>query len=78
MWLSKPVYESLPYYYAGAGIVAVVIGLFVDYGRWAEGCFAAGILAIVAGVVLLLRRRAYRTSRSRLDFDEVKPPKLDR
>lgn len=78
MWLSKPVYESLPYYYAGAGIVAVVIGLLVDYGYWAEGCFAAGILAIVAGAVLLLKRRAYRTSRSRLDFDEVKPPKLDR
>lgn len=78
MWLARPVYEALPYYYLGVGVAAVVVGLCVDYGYWAEGCLAAGFAALVAGAVLLLKRRAYRASRSRLDFDEVKPPTLDR
>lgn len=78
MWLARPVYESLPYYYLGAGVAAGVLGLFIDYGYWAEASFAAGFVAVVAGAVLLLKRRAYRTSRSRREFDEVRPPRLDR
>lgn len=78
MWLPRTVYESLPFYYLGAGVVVAAIGFGVDYGYWAEACFATGLGALVAGAVLLLKRRAYRTSRSRLDFDEVKPPSLDR
>lgn len=78
MWLSKPVYESLPYYYLVAGIAALGLGWFLDLGYWPEVCFAAGFIALVAGAVLLLKRRAYRASRSRLDFDDVKPPRLDR
>lgn len=77
MWLSKPVYESLPYYYLGLGVAALVAGLFLDYAYWAEGCFVAGLIGLVAGAVVLLKRRAYRASRSRLDFDDVKPPRLD-
>lgn len=78
MWLSRPVYESLPYYYLGVGVAAVAAGFVVDYAYWAEGFFAAGCVSLVTGAVLLLRRRAYRTSRSRRDFDEVRPPSLDR
>lgn len=77
MWLAKPVYEALPFYYLGAGVAAIVAGLFVDYGYWAEGCLAAGFVALVGGAVVLLKRRAYRASRSRLDFEEVEAPKLD-
>lgn len=77
MWLSKPVYEALPYYYLGGGVAALVAGVLIDYGYWAESCFVAGLIGLVAGVVVLLKRRAYRASRSRLDFDDVKPPRLD-
>lgn len=78
MWLSKSVYESLPYSYLAAGIAAVTAGLLVDYGYWPEVCFAVGLIGLVAGFVVLLKRRAYRASRSRLAFDEVKPRKIDR
>lgn len=78
MWLSKPVYEQLPYYYLGLGAAAVAAGLVVDAGYWSDACLLAGLIAFVLGVVVLLKRRAYRASRSRLDFDDVKPPKLDR
>lgn len=64
MWLSRAVYESLPYYYLGGGAAIVVLGLLIDSARWGDTCFAVGLVALVAGAVLLLRRRAYRTSRS--------------
>lgn len=78
MWLSKSVYESLPWYYLAAGLVALGLGFFVDRGPWPEILFAAGFVGLVAGLVLLLKRRDYRASRSRMDFEDVERSRLDR
>ncbi len=70
MWLSRPVYEGLPFYYMAAGLAAAVAGFYVPRGLWAHLCLAAGLLLLVAGLVLWLKRRDYRSSRSRARFDE--------
>jgi hypothetical protein len=65
MHLSRPVYEGLPWLYIGGGVAALgvsyligdshVLGLIVGL---------AGLAALLAGVVVLLRRRDYRQLRS--------------
>ena len=65
MWLSKPVYESLPYYYMALGFVAVVASLRIEQWYWSELFGLGGLLSLVGGLVLWLKRRAYRRSRSR-------------
>lgn len=74
MWLSKPIYEALPYYYVALGAALAAVGfLYADAWSWywEEICVVLGACALVAGLVLLLKRRGYRASRSRLDFDET-------
>jgi hypothetical protein len=72
MWLPKPLYEGLPYYYIGLGFVALATAFLVDFRRLPEICGAAGLVCLVAGLVIWLRRRDYRASRSRLDFEKTK------
>jgi membrane-bound ClpP family serine protease len=58
-------YEGLPWLYIGAGVIAIgasyligdshVVGLLVGL---------AGLVALLAGVVVLLRRRDFRQMRS--------------
>jgi hypothetical protein len=70
MWLPKPVYESVPFCYLAIG-AALLGGAFqLDTGRWTEACAGIGVVALVAGLVLILRRKGYRASRSRLGFDQ--------
>jgi predicted MFS family arabinose efflux permease len=70
MWLARPVYEFLPYYYMALGVVAAVGGYSLDRWYWAEILGVAGALSLVGGLVLWLKRRAYRRSRSRLDVQD--------
>lgn len=72
MWLSKPVYEGLPYYYMVFGAAALLAAFWVHRWYWPELCAAAGVAGLVAGLVVWLKRRDYRASRSRLDFEETK------
>lgn len=65
MWLSKPVYESLPYYFMALGVVAVLASFNIERWYWAEFFGLGGLLSLVGGLVLWLKRRAYRRSRSR-------------
>jgi len=69
MWLPRVLYESLPFVYLGLGVILLVAAFYADSGYWPEILAGAGLLALVTGVVLLLRRKGYRSSRSRLDFD---------
>ncbi|HUA24290.1 MAG TPA: hypothetical protein VMA54_09240 [Steroidobacteraceae bacterium] len=65
MHLSRPMYEGLPWLYIGAGGIGLgvsyligdshVVGLLVGL---------AGLVALLAGVVVLLRRRDFRQMRS--------------
>lgn len=71
MWLSKPVYEGLPFYYMGLGLALLAAGFFIDYWRWSPICALLGLPLLVLGLVLWLKRRDYRASRSRSRFDET-------
>lgn len=70
MWLSRPVYESLPYYYMGLGVVAGVTSFFVNGWFWPEVLAGIGAASLVTGLTLWLKRRGYRRSRSRLDIED--------
>lgn len=72
MWLNRTLYEALPFAYAGIGIVCVVGGFFIDEDSWSAVAVVFGLLAIVGGLVLFLKRRGYRSSRSRMSFDQVR------
>ena len=69
MWLAKPVYEFLPYVYVATGAAAIVAAVYVQTWYWPMIWAAVGFVGIVTGIALLLKRRGYRSSRSRLDFD---------
>jgi hypothetical protein len=48
MWVSKPIYESLPYFY--------------NHWYWPTICFVTGVVCLVAGLVVLLKRRDARVT----------------
>ncbi len=62
MWVSKPIYESLPYFYLVAGVVFLGASMYVNHGHWPTICFAVGLGCLVAGLVVLLKRRDYRVT----------------
>lgn len=72
MWLAKPLYESLPAALIAAGLLALLSALYVDRWIWAELMVGTGLVFVVTGLVLVLRRRGYRASRSRLKFEDTR------
>ncbi len=70
MWLSKPVYEALPFVYMGVGLVAVIASFVLDPHPWSLAVTVVGLGVLTGGLVLWLKRRDYRSSRSRAAFDE--------
>jgi hypothetical protein len=65
MWLSRPLYESLPYNYIVVGLVALAGSFFLSYWYWPIISAGAGLASLIAGLVVWLKRRDYRQSRSR-------------
>ena len=61
MWLSKPVYEALPYYYVGVGLIALAARIYVDYWYWPAICTVVGIVCLAAGVFVWIKRRDHRS-----------------
>jgi hypothetical protein len=60
MWLSKPIYEFLPYYYIGAGLFALGASFYVNYWYWPTICLVTGMLCLTGGLVVLLKRKDHR------------------
>lgn len=62
MWVSRPIYESLPYFYLVVGALSLIASMYLNHWHWPTICFVVGIGTLVAGLVLLLKRRDYRHS----------------
>jgi len=60
MWVSKPIYESLPYFYIVVGAVALIASMYLNHWYWPTICFVVGTASLVGGLVLFLKRRDYR------------------
>ena len=61
MWLPGPVYESLPYLYILGGVLFISGTIYI--GVEAPGAslyIACGLISIVYGTVIFLRRQAHR------------------
>jgi hypothetical protein len=62
--LSKPLYESLPWLYALAGLFGLAVGYRLQEGWWSHLFSLAGIGGVTLGIVIGLRRRDYRARRA--------------
>jgi hypothetical protein len=71
MWVSKPIYESLPYFYLLVGAVSLAASMYLNHWYWPTICFVVGLGSLVAGLVVWLKRRDHRdpTSRSSQNHD---------
>lgn len=66
-WLAKPVYELLPYGYMLAGLVLTCGSWWVNASGWSSLMLAVGLLLLLVGLVIWLRRRDYRTAQAEYD-----------
>ena len=62
MWIAKPIYESLPYFYLVVGVLCLASSMYVNHWYWPTICFVTGVVCLVAGLVVLLKRRDARSS----------------
>ena len=65
MWVAKPIYESLPYFYLLVGAIALGASMYMNYSYWPTICFVLGVVCLVAGLVVLLKRRDARIEHRR-------------
>jgi hypothetical protein len=64
VWLAKPIYEFLPYLYMLVGAVLVGSSWIVHTSSWPMTLLIVGCIALLAGLVIWLRRRDYRTTQA--------------
>ena len=64
MWLARPIYEFLPYLYMLVGVALLGAAWFIEMSTLPSVFLVVGVLSIMAGLVLWLRRRDYRTRQS--------------
>jgi hypothetical protein len=60
MRIARPLYEALPYAYIAIGAAAVGASFAWRVANWSGILAAFGLVALVGGLVLALRRRDYR------------------
>jgi hypothetical protein len=65
--LSRPVYEGLPWAYLLGGVAALGVSYMQTSVALSLLLGLPGLLAVLAGVVVLLRRRGYRRLRAQYD-----------
>ncbi len=62
--LARPLYEVLPWLYAGAGLAALVASYLAHSPLASASLGLPGLAALLGGIVVLLRRRGYRRMRA--------------
>jgi hypothetical protein len=62
MWVAKPIYEALPYFYLLVGAISLGASMYVSHWYWPNISFVVGLLCLVGGLVVLLKRRDYRVT----------------
>jgi hypothetical protein len=60
MWVSKPIYESLPYFYLSSGVISLLASMYLNHWYWPTICFVTGIGTLVGGLIVFLMRRDHR------------------
>lgn len=65
--LSRPVYEGLPWAYLLGGLAALSVSYWQSSAALSLLLGLPGLLAVLAGAVVLLRRRGYRRLRAQYD-----------
>jgi hypothetical protein len=64
--LPRPLYESLPAAYVLAGIAGLVAGYVLHSGTLSTTLSVGGLVVVIGGTMLWLRRRDYRATRADL------------
>jgi hypothetical protein len=60
--LTEPVYESLPAVYALGGALLLWLSYYFRQSWWSTPCALVGLLGLIAGLMVWMRRREYRAS----------------
>ena len=71
IWLSKPIYELLPYFYLVAGLATLGASMYLTYWYWPTICLAAGFVLLTGGLVVFLKRRDFRRNRPPPGLDDI-------
>jgi hypothetical protein len=61
MWIARPIYELLPYVYMLVGALLLGVAWFLNMETLPGVLMVVGSLSMLAGIVLWLRRKDYRT-----------------
>lgn len=69
--LSRPVYESLPWAYLLGGLAALFVSYLQSSSALSLILGLPGLLGVLAGAVVLLRRRGYRRLRAQYDAPDA-------
>ena len=67
MWISRPVYELLPYLYMLLGAVLLAAAYLIHLQVWPSVFLTLGALSLMGGLVLWLRRKDYRAKQAEYD-----------
>jgi glucose dehydrogenase len=72
MWLPEPIYESLPYVYVICGALILSGAVYIGIGTAGTPYYLLiGILSILGGVVIYLRRMTARKQKSDSDLADA-------
>ncbi|MBB6094310.1 hypothetical protein HNQ60_003191 [Povalibacter uvarum] len=64
MWIARPLYELLPYIYMLLGLILLSAAWLINVETLPGVLLVVGSLSLLAGIVLWLRRKDYRTTQA--------------